>query len=170
MGKCISTGNDFAQLDQTDQALKLSEDFLAIEESQGLAHRLVADIKRYRGQEQAAQEILVRGLSDIHANLFNRSTECFLPCNRQYKEAKVILENALKADSPFQSVFLDRLATVYRQLNDQLAYQRTLRQFQQLNDQSQFSNLSQFPLFNCFHLNRWKLNQHFVCTVKLREN
>ena len=62
--------------------------------------------------------------------------------------SKVILENALKADSPFQSVFLDRLATVYRQLNDQAAYQRTLRQFQQLNDPISIQqSLSVPPLF-----------------------
>merc|ERR1711995_140265 len=117
------------QLDQTDQALKLSEDFLAREESQGLAHRLVADIKRYRGQEQAAQVILVRGLERYPRQfyLIEALSASYL-VTRQYKEAKVILENALKTDSPFQSVFLDRLATVYRQLNDQVAYQRTLRQ------------------------------------------
>ena len=137
------------QLDQTDQALELSEEFLAREESQGLAHRLVADIKRYRGQEQAAQEILVRGLERYPRQfyLIEALSASYL-VTRQYKEAKVILENALKTDSPFQSVFLDRLATVYRQLNDQVAYQRTLRQFQQLNDPISIQqSLSVPPLF-----------------------
>ena len=76
------------QLDQTDQALKLSEDFLAREESQGLAHRLVADIKRYRGQEQAAQEILVRGLERYPRQFYLIEAQCFLPCNQAIRGSK----------------------------------------------------------------------------------
>ena len=123
------------QLEQAEQALTLAEAFLAREESQGLAHRLVADIYRYRGEEQAAQEVLVRGL-ERHPRqpyLVEALSSSYL-VTRQYTEARVILENALRSESPFQSVFLDRLATVYRQLNDQGAYLRTLRQFQQLQD------------------------------------
>jgi tetratricopeptide (TPR) repeat protein len=137
------------KLNQTDRALKLSENFLARDESQGLAHRLVADINRYRGQEQAAQEVLVRGLERYPRQfyLIEALSASYL-VTRQYKEAKIMLENALKANSPFQSVFLDRLATVYRQLNDQEAYQRTLRQFQQLNDPISIQqSLSVPPLF-----------------------
>jgi tetratricopeptide (TPR) repeat protein len=137
------------QLNQTDRALKLSENFLARDESQGLAHRLVADINRYRGQEQEAQEVLVRGLERYPRQfyLIEALSASYL-VTRQYKEAKIMLENALKANSPFQSVFLDRLATVYRQLNDQEAYQRTLRQFQQLNDPISIQqSLSVPPLF-----------------------
>mgnify|MGYP003316173008 FL=1 len=134
------------QLDQTEQALKMSEDFLAREESQGLAHRLVADIKRYRGQEQAAQEVLIRGLERYPRQfyLIEALSSSYL-VTRQYKEAKVILENALKAESPFQSIFLDRLAAVYRQLNDQVAYQRILRQFQQLKDPISIQQLLSVP-------------------------
>jgi tetratricopeptide (TPR) repeat protein len=137
------------KLNQTDRALKLSENFLVRDESQGLAHRLVADINRYRGQEQAAQEVLVRGLERYPRQfyLIEALSASYL-VTRQYKEAKIMLENALKANSPFQSVFLDRLATVYRQLNDQEAYQRTLRQFQQLNDPISIQqSLSVPPLF-----------------------
>ena len=57
----------------------------------------------------------------------------------------MILENALKAESPFQSIFLDRLAAVYRQLNDQVAYQRILRQFQQLKDPISIQQLLSVP-------------------------
>jgi tetratricopeptide (TPR) repeat protein len=123
------------QLDRPEEALVLAEAFLARQESQGLAHRLVADIYRYRGQEQPAQEVLVRGLErHPRQEYLTEALSSSYLVTRQFEKARVLLENALRNESAFQTLFLDRLVTVYRQLNDQTAYQRTLRQFQLQND------------------------------------
>jgi len=123
------------QLGRVEESFSLINDYLDRRESQGFAHRLLADLYRYAQKEEEAQDVLRAGLEKYSGQIYliESLTSSYI-ATAKWNQARILLENTLRSKTVFHTLFLDRLIYVYYQLGRAELAQQTLRTLHLLND------------------------------------
>ena len=126
------------RLDRSQEAEQFIRPFLSRPESLGYAHRLLGDLFRYQGQEDAAQKVLREGLDRFPLNLYlvEGLSDSYASTGK-WEELRSLLEISFarqRPQGPLRLLLLDRLTRAYWALDEVALAQEALRRYHAESD------------------------------------
>jgi tetratricopeptide (TPR) repeat protein len=108
-----------ARMGQQREALALLQPYLRMQETEGRIHRLIGDIQQLAGDRRAAERAYLDGLALFPRKLILLDALSRLAMETEnWAQARETVERGLEVESEYKVVFLERLITIYRRLNN----------------------------------------------------
>jgi tetratricopeptide (TPR) repeat protein len=112
-------GAAMARMGQQREALALLQPYLRMQETEGRIHRLIGDIQQLAGDRRAAERAYLDGLALFPRKLILLDALSRLAMETEnWAQARETVERGLEVESEYKVVFLERLITIYRRLNN----------------------------------------------------